>query len=178
MKSNYCFLRDVGHLVPGSFIYTVRVGSSLREFAKKRLVEEFCRDNGLYFEKWSDEVDSLILEKEHQYRKNGNVFASCFFREVVDIKDFYQMLIDDSFDAFEAKHVCTPFEIWCECHDVPEYIQKMNGVRVTLHANPHKSKNLSFSKKVERVQAAACLTCILILLLVDAFISHIFNFTF
>lgn len=178
MKSYYCFLRDPAHLVPGSFIYDVRVGSSLRELAKKRLVEEFCKDNGMYFERRSDDVDSLILEKEHQYRQDGNVFASCFFHEVVDIKDLYQMLIDDSLDAFEAKHVCTPFEIWCECHNMPEYIQRMNGVRVSLHANPLRRKNLSFSKKIERVQATACLAGILILLFVDALISHICNFTF
>lgn len=178
MKSKYCFLRDSGNLVPGSFIYTVWVGSSLREFAKLRLVEEFCRDIGLYFRKWSEEVDSMIDEKQSRFRNNGNVFSSCFFWESVTISDLYRMLIDDSFDAFEAKHVATPFEVWRECHDEPEYIQRMNNLDVLRHANPSRSKNLSFSKRVERVQAVACFVGVLILILVDALVSHIFNFNF
>lgn len=178
MKSKYCFLRDAGSLVPGSFIYTVWVGSSLREFAKYRLVEEFCKDNGLYFQKWSDEVDSLISGKENRYRKNENVFASCFFWESFTISDFYKIMIDDSFDIIEAHHVCKPFEIWCQFHDVPEYIQHMNNLDVLRHANPSQSKNLSFSKKVERVQAVTCMAGVLILILVDALISHICNFNF
>lgn len=178
MKSKYCFLRDSGYLVPGSFIYTVWVGSSLREFAKFRLVEEFCRDNGLFFEKWSNEVDSMILEKEHRYRKNGNVFASCFFWESYTISEIYKMMIDDTFDFIEAHHVCKPFEIWLQCHDNPEYIQRMNNLNVSRHANPSRSKNLSFSKRVERIQAVACMVGVLILMLVDALISHICNFNF
>lgn len=162
-------------MVPGSFIYVVRVGSSLREFAKYRLVEEFCKDNGLYFEKWSTEVDSFLDEKQNRYRKNGNVFASCFFRESVTISDLYRMLIDDTFDAFEAKHVATPFEVWMECHNEPEYIQRMNNLKVSRHANPSQSKNLSFSKRVERVQAVACMVGVLILILVDAIVSNLMN---
>lgn len=178
MKSSYCFLRDQGNMVPGSFIYVVWVGSSLREFAKFRLVEEFCKDNGLYFEKWSPEVDSYLGELKSRYQKNGNVFASCFFRESVTISDLYRMLIDDSFDAFEAKHVAKPFEVWMECHDEPEYIQRMNNLNVSRHANPSRSKNLSFKQKVDKVQAVACMVGVLILILVDALISHIFNFNF
>jgi len=176
MKSKYCFLRDVGHLVPGSFIYHVWVGSSLREFAKRKLVEEFCRDNGIYFEKWDDQVNSFLDEKAQRFRDNGNVFCSCFATVSVTISELYQMLIDDSFDAFEAKQVARPFEVWLRCHDVPEYIARMNHTNVIRHASPSRSRNLSLKQKGELVQAVACMAGVLILFMVDVIISHLFNF--
>lgn len=176
MKSKYCFLRDVGHLVPGSFVYVVWVGSSLREFAKRKLVEEFCRDNGIYFEKWDDQVNSFLDEKAQRFRDNGNVFCSCFAFVSVTISELYSMIIDDSFDAFEAKQVATPFEVWMRCHDVPEYVARMNHTKVIQHASPSRSKNLSLKQKGELVQAVACMVGVLILFMLDVIVSHLCNF--
>lgn len=178
MKSKYCFLRDVGNLVPGSFVYQVWVGSSLREFAKLKLVEEFCRDNGIYFVKWCSQVDSMLDEKAKRFRDNGNVYTSCFASASVTISELFRLIIDDGFDAFEAKNVATPFEIWRRCHDVPEYVARMNNSKVIQHASPSRSKYLSLKQKGEKVQAVACIAGVLILMLVDALVSHIFNFNF
>lgn len=175
MKSKYCFLRDVGHLVPGSFVYHIWVGSSLREFAKLKLVEEFCRDNGIYFEKWSDQVNSFLSEKAKRFQDNGNVFCSCFASASISISELYSMLIDDSFDAFEANQVATPFEVWMRCHNVPEYIARMNHTKVIQHASPSRSKNLSLKQKGELVQAVACMIGVLILFMLDALVSNLMN---
>ena len=175
MKSKYCFLRDLGNLVPGSFVYHVWVGSSLREFAKLKLVEEFCRDNGIYFEKWSDQVNSFLSEKAQRFQDNGNVFCSCFASASISISELYSMLIDDSFDAFEANQVATPFEVWMRCHNVPEYIARMNHTKVIQHASPSRSKNLSLKQKGELVQAVACMIGVLILFMLDALVSNLMN---
>lgn len=175
MKSKYCFLRDVGNLVPGSFVYHVWVGSSLREFAKKRLVEEFCRDNGIYFVKWSSEVDSFLDEKAKRFRDNGNVFCSCFASASVTISELYSMLIDGTLDAFEAKQVATPFEVWMRCHNIPEYVARMNHTKVIQNASPSRSKYLSLKQKGEMVQAVACMIGVVALIILDALVSNLMN---
>lgn len=175
MKSKYCFLRDVGHLVPGSFVYQVWVGSSLREFAKKRLVEEFCRDNGIYFQKWSSEVDSFLDEKAKRFLDNGNAFCSCFASASITISELYAMLIDDTLDAFEANQVATPFEIWMRCHNVPEYVARMNHSKVIQNASPSRSKYLSLKQKGEMVQAVACMIGVMMIFALDALVSYVGN---
>lgn len=161
--------------MPGSFVYHVWVGSSLREFAKKRLVEEFCRDNGIYFVKWSSEVDSFLDEKAKRFRDNGNVFCSCFASASVTISELYSMLIDGTLDAFEAKQVATPFEVWMRCHNIPEYVARMNHTKVIQNASPSRSKYLSLKQKGEMVQAVACMIGVVALIILDALVSNLMS---
>ena len=161
--------------MPGSFVYHVWAGSSLREFAKRKLVEEFCRDNGIYFEKWDDQVNSFLDEKAQRFRDNGNVFCSCFASASISISELYSMLIDDSFDTFEAKQVAKPFEVWMRCQNVPEYVARMNHTKVIQHASPSRSKNLSLKQKGELVQAVACMAGMVMLFILDALVSNLMN---
>lgn len=85
------------------------------------------------------------------------------------------MIIDDSFDAFEAKQVARPFEVWMRCHDVPEYVARMNHTKVIQHASPSRSKNLSLKQKGELVQAVACMAGLIILFMVDVIVSNLMS---
>lgn len=172
MKSKYCFLRSRGDLVPGDVIYQVWVGSYLREFTKMTLVQEFCKDCGLYFEKWSPKVDSHLDEMKSRYRSGENDFTSPFISVSVTIDKLYALIIDDGFAEFEKSLNLTPFEKWCRYRQTIRYCQSINKSNVIHHAYPHVRKNLSHSNGYEGLKAACCLLGVLLLLALDAIVSN------
>ena len=76
MKSGYYFVRHSGGLFVGVTIYRVWVGSSLKDGAKKNLVELFCKENDLPFVKWSPEDNSLISQFRDKFKVDGCALAS------------------------------------------------------------------------------------------------------
>lgn len=175
MKSKYCFLRSHGCLEPGDVIYQVWVGSYLREFTKLRLVQEYCKDCGLYFEKWSPEVDSRLEREKSRFRSGDRQFTSPFLSASITIDKLYAMIIDDSFESFEKSLNLTPFEKWCRYRQTIQYCQSINKSNVLHHAYPHVRKNLSHSNGNEVYKAACGLVGILVLIALDIIMTKIMN---
>ena len=175
MKSKYCFLRSRGKLSPGDVIYQVWVGSYLREFTKFKLVQEYCKDCGLYFERWSPEVDSRLYKEKSRFYSDGSEFTSPFLSASITIDKLYAMIIDDSFVAFEKSLNLTPFEKWCRYRQTIQYCQSINKSNVLHHAYPHVRKNLSHSNGHEGYKAACGLVGILVLIALDIIMTHLMN---
>ena len=175
MKSKYCFLRSRGNLSPGDVIYQVWVGSYLREFTKLKLVQEYCKDCGLYFEKWSLEVDSRIIREKSRFCSDGGQFSSPFLSASITIDKLYAMIIDDSFDSFEKSLNLTPFEKWCRYRQTIQYCQSINKNNVTHHAYPQVRKYLSHSNGNEVYKAVCGFVGILVLIALDIIVSNIMN---
>lgn len=175
MKSKYCFLRHPGKPKPGDVIYTIWVGSYLREFAKLQLVQEYCKDVGLYLSKWSPEVDSQLDEWKARYRQDGNPLSSPFLTTSITINKLYAMIIDDSFESFEASISMTPFEKWCQYHHTIKYYQSINKTNVIHHAYPPERKNLSVRNRSEVQNAVICGVLVLVLLVIDAIMDNLMN---
>lgn len=175
MKSKYCFLRSRGDLKPGDVIYQVWVGSYLREFTKLTLVQEYCKDCGLYFEKWSPLVDSHLDEMKSRYQTDGNVFSSPFVSASISIDKLYALIIDDGFAAYEKSLNLTTFEKWCRYRQTIQYCRSVNKSNVIHHAYPHVRKNLSHSYGDEGLKAACGLVGILVLIALDMLMTHLMN---
>lgn len=175
MKSKYCFIRHGGNLNPGDVIYQVWVGSYLSEFTKLTLVEEYCRDCGLYFQKWSVEVDSHIDKAKARYRTDGNPLAHPFRSASVTISKLYALIIDDSFARFEASLPTTRFELWLQFNHRVEYYQSLNRSNVTPSAILTRRKHLSHRNRVEGQRALFCLILIIMLIAIDAIVTNLFN---
>lgn len=175
MKSKYCLLRSSGLSSPEDFVYVVWVGSSLRELAIKSLVEEYARDCGLYFKRWSPEVDSHIDKAGSRYLTDANGLGFAFRRISVSIQELSNLIVDDSFDAMEKAYTMTESEKWCRFRNSIEYVSAINHSIVIQHASPSPRKYLSLAKKSQRVRVVACFIGIVILFALDALVSHIGN---
>lgn len=175
MKSKYCFLRSRGNLSPGDVIYQVWVGSYLREFTKFKLVQEYCKDCGLYFERWSTEVDSRLCREKSRFCSDGCEFTTPFLSASITIDKLYAMIIDDSFESFEKSLNLTPFEKWCRYRQTIQYCQSINKTNVTQRAYPHVRKNLSLSNGNEVYKAVCGFVGILILIALDIVMTHVMN---
>ena len=175
MKSKYCFLRSRGNLSPGDVVYQVWVGSYLREFTKLKLVQEYCKDCGLYFEKWSPEVDSRLEREKSRFCSDGRQFTSPFLSASITIDKLYAMILDDSFDSFEKSLNLTPFEKWCRYRQTIQYYQSINKSNVLHHAYPHVRKNLSLRNGNEVYKAVCGFVGILVLIALDIIMSNIMN---
>lgn len=175
MKSKYCFLRSSGLTSPDDFVYVVWVGSSLRELAIKSLVEEYARDCGLYFKRWSPQVDSDIDKAGLKYRSDANGLGFAFRSISVSIQELSNLIVDDSFDAMEKAYTMSQSEKWCRFRNSIEYVSALNHSFVIQNASPSPRKYLSLAKKSQRVRVVACFIGIVILFALDALVSHIGN---
>ena len=175
MKSKYCFLRSSGLNSPKDFVYVVWVGSSLRELAIKSLVEEYAKDCGLYFKRWSPQVDSDIDKAGSKYRSDANGLGFAFRSISISIQELSNLIVDDSFDAMEKAYTMSQSEKWCRFRNSIEYVSALNRSFVIQNASPSPRKYLSLAKKSQRVRVVACFVGIVILFALDALVSHIGN---
>ena len=175
MKSKYCFLRSCGLNSPDDFVYVVWVGSSLRELAIKSLVEEYAKDTGLYFKRWSPEVDSHIDKAKSRYQTDGNALGFAFRTISITIKELSNLIVDDSFGAIEKTYTMSASEKWCRFRNSIEYSAAVNHSNVIRNASPSLRKYLSLAKKSQRVKAVACFIGMMMIFALDALVSHLGN---
>lgn len=171
MKHKYCLIRNDGDMGSRPFVYVVWVGSSLRESASLALVEEFCRDCGWYFKRWSPVVDSALDLRFRKMRVDGNVTAKPYQMITLNIQQCYQTIIDDSFAALEANYSMSQFELWQRFRNTIQYYTTMNRRIRNTSCPPSGSKYLSHKKWSDCKQAAVMATCIVILIMLDALVS-------
>lgn len=156
-------------------MYVVWVGSSLRELAIKSLVEEYARDCGLYFKRWSPQVDSDIDKACSRYKADANALGFAFRSISISIQELSNLIVDDSFDAMEKAYTMSQSEKWCRFRNSIEYVSAINRSFVIQDASPSPRKYLSLAKKSQRVRVVACFIGIVILIALDALVSHIGN---
>ncbi len=143
MKSGYYFVRHSGGLFVGITIYRVWVGSSLTDGAKKKLVEHFCRENNLPFVRWSQAVDSLICQFKDKFKVDGCALASPYRTASISISHLYRLIIDDGFNKFEAENYSTPFEIYLNHRNDPDFVARENRKNRDTSCQPPHAENLS-----------------------------------
>lgn len=175
MKSKYCFLRSSGKLCPGDVVYQVWVGSFLREFTKLTLVQEYCKDCGLYFEKWSPMVDSRLDEMKSRYVSSGNVLTTPFLSASITIDKLYAMIIDDTFDSFEASLFLTSTEKWQRYRQTIRYHLSLSKSNVLQNVNPSVRKNLSLRNRHEVQKTLFLFLCLVVLIIIDAIVTNLAN---
>lgn len=178
MKCKYCFLRHPQCTNAGDYVYCVWVGSSLREQTKATLVEEYCKDVGLYFHKWSCLVDSALEMAYHRFQDHRNKLSRPYIILQVNISVLYQMILDDSLDAFEKRSVLDESEKFQRFWNTSEYSIQRNKSLCNTSCHPQRRKYLSDANRSEDYKAAMALLGILGLFLVDAAISGILNWLF
>lgn len=163
MKSKYCFIRNFGRMLPGSFVYHVNVGTSEREQVKFALVQNYCQDVGIYFKKWSYDVDNSLRLAEKAWPSKWGLPISPFQHVSISINELYSLIIDDAFETFESKPHATPAQsFFYRQYDPKGIISKLSGVSNTLCPPPLR-KNLSRCEQNEVSKFLVRLTLILVL---------------
>lgn len=171
MKRKYCLIRCDGDLNPSSFVFVVWVGSSLRESAYLALVEEYCKDCGWYFKKWSPTVDSALEKRAKFSRLDGTRTAPAFQMMSINLETLYQTIIDDSWVALEKSHVMTPQEKFMRFRRDPHFLRAMNHVKSITSCPPSESKYLSHHKRESVRDLVYGVAAIILLIIVDGFVS-------
>lgn len=143
MKSGYYFVRHSGGLFVGITIYRIWVGSSLKDGAKKKLVELFCKENDMPFVKWTTEVDSLICQFRDKFKVDGCALASPYRTASISISQLYRLIINDGFNKFEAENYSTPFEIYINHRNDADFVARENRKNRDTSCQPPHVVNLS-----------------------------------
>lgn len=173
MKSKYCFIRNFGHMCPGSFVYHVKVGTSDREQIKFALVQNYCKDVGIYFKKWSCEVDNALRLAEKAWPSKWGLPISPFQHVSISIYELYQLIIDDGFDLYESKPHATPAQsFFYRQFDPKGIISKLSGVSNTLCPPPHR-KNLSRWEQDNLSKFLVRLTLILVIVVLHGLVGNV-----
>lgn len=172
MKRKYCLIRINGALIPGSIVYVVWVGSSLRESTKLALVEEFCKDCGWYFKQWSPMVDSALEKRAAMVRADGNKTAQPYQFHSLNIDQCYDAIIDDAWATIESNQVMTPQEKFMRFRNDPSFLQLFHRQNCHTSCSPSARKNLSHRKRESVSQLVYAVGLGFVLLLLDAFVSN------
>ena len=172
MKRKYCLIRMDGELSPGSFIFVVWVGSSLRESATLALVEEFCKDCGWYFKRWCREVDSALELRTKYARVDGNPMARPYGSISMNIQECYNHIIDDDWITLERNYVMTPQEKFSRFHNDPDFLTKFHGLKRGTSCPPSVRKYLSHSQRGGFYSLAAPAAFIVFLIVLDAIVTQ------
>ena len=173
MKRNYCFVRKVGHFDREDVVYHVSVGDSLKDGAQLALIQEYCKDCGFYFKRWSDGVDRTInLLSKRLFP--GTSFARLFLRSAqISIDDLYRMIIDDSFENFEKSLTVKPQWATLLTNISPTF-HLLNSRKIcNTPCHPPRRKYLSRRAWGERQKVALAAWLILVLFLTSAYLEHI-----
>ena len=176
MKRKWCLVRTNGDLVPGSFVYVVWVGSSLRESEYLALVECFCKDCGWYFRQWSAKVDSALLLRSKISRADGTKAATPYQMISLSIFKCYQTILDDSWASLEANHVMSPQEKYMRFRNNPKFLMAYHNRKSNTLCPPSNVNTYVRRSRRQSVNVALNLMAILLLLVLDAIITNIFHF--
>lgn len=177
MKRKYCLVRTNGELSVNSFVYVVWAGSSLRESVTLTLVEEFCKDCGWYFKRWSDEVDTALMLRSKLARVDGSRGVTPYQMISMSIQQCYDTIIDDSWIKLEASHVMTPQETFWRFRNVPEFLKTFNAGRCNTSCPPYRRKYLSHRHSGAFYGLCRPIAIIVLLIVLDAFVSDIISCT-
>ena len=179
MKRKYCLVRLNGDLGVGSFVYVIWVGSSLRESTLLALVEEFCKDCGWYFKRWSREVDSALELRTKISRSDGTRCVKPYQMISLSIRQCYDAIIDDSWASIEANHTMSPQETFMRFRLHPDFLRAMNVKQRTTSCPPSRRKYLSPRKSRAFYELTPAIVVIVLLIVLDQLVStHILNHLF
>lgn len=173
MKSYYCFIRETGLPRPDSFVYHVGVGTSERDQTKLALVQEYSKDCGLYFKKWSSQVDTSLEFAMCKFKPVRGRWSRPFLHARISIAQLYQMIVDDSFVEYEAKMKNNLWPVYRPTIMMRNPAANHPNQISNTVCQASQSQNLSFGKLSEGVQAAICFWFILGLLFLDAYLSPV-----
>ena len=173
MKRKYCLIRNNGDSSPSRFIFVVWVGSSLRETTMLALVEEFCKDCGWYFKRWSSTVDSAIMNRSRLIRTDGNKTAPVFSMIQLGIEQCYQTIIDDSWIALEKSFVMSPQETMLRHRFNPLYLLRHHRRNCHTTCSPSKRKYLSQGQRDVISGFAVPMVAIVLLIVLDVLVTNL-----
>lgn len=176
MKRKYLFVRKMNHFSVDDVVYHVWVGNSQRELTQLSLVQCYCKDCGLFMQPWSD-----TTAKSVQNLANGlfpGTSASIFLlkRADVTISELYQMILDDSFTAYEKRYarpkgwqtILTLFD--------PSFQRLQTKSKCNTSCLPLIRKYLSDSMKDDFTRATIAFCLILVLFLTSGYLEGIERF--
>ena len=143
MKKQYYLVRHSGGLSVGETIYHVWVGKSEREQTKLALVQAYCKENDLPIVLWSHEVDSLINSFMEKHKADGCALAKPYRTASISINALFHLILDDSFDKFEANNYASHFEIYINHRNEPDFMARENRKNRDTSCQPHHAENLS-----------------------------------
>lgn len=175
MKTKYCLVRTDAPLDVGSFVYVVWVGATDTDFEKLCLVQEFCKDVGWYFKRWSATVDSALEKRAKLSRTDGTKAVSPYTMIQLNIRQCYNAILDDSFATIEANHVMTPQETRWRFRNTIPFISRQNRQLCNTTCSPSRRKYLSHRGGKAFYNVGLNLTLAILLLILDAIISNLFN---
>lgn len=172
MKRKYCLVRLHGELGVNDTVFVVWVGSSLRESAKLALVEEYCKDVGWYFKRWSSQVDSALEQRSKLLRVDRTRNVTPYRMIQLNIDECYQTIIDDSWAKIEATTPMTKQEIHMRFRLDPRYLMAYNSKQRNTTCPPYPRKYLSHRNQNAFYGLALPCALIVLLIVLDAIVSN------
>ena len=175
MKTKYCLVRTDQPLDVGSFVYVIWVGCSDSEFVKLTLVQEFCKDCGWYFKKWSADVDSALELRTKITRIDGAKYVRPYRMISLSISECYQTIIDDAWVNIESRATMSKQETFLRFHRDPRFLLSYHRKHCNTKCPPSDVNTFCHSKGEGFYNVIGGLSLAILVFVLDALVSFIFN---
>lgn len=175
MKSKFCLIRTDQPLDVGSFVYVIWVGCSDSESVKLTLVQEFCKDCGWYFKKWSPDVDSALELRSKITRVDGTKCVRPYRMISLSISECYQTIIDDSWSEIEKRATMTKQETYMRFRRDPRFLLTYHRKHCTTSCPPSDVNTFCHRQGEGFYNVIGGLSLAIIIFVLDALVSFIFN---
>lgn len=178
MVNYWYFVRDIGKATTETVVYHVKVGTSSREQIKFELVRNYCKDCGLYFRQISDTSDRAVRNLEKRLFPDSRLFVSPLRRTTISIGDLYALIIDDSFDSYEAS-LCEKKATFIIKNLIsPSFYAKNQRKKITSSLPTHPRKYLKWRHEDDYYSFLIGSAMVIISFLVAAFLEGKFVYGF
>lgn len=173
MKTKYCFIRNPHHFTREDVVYTVYVGTSEREQVLLTVINEYVKDTGMYFRKWSNTVDMALMElRSHLFP--DSIQTRFFLRTAsVNVTDLYRLIIDDSWSSFENSLTTPRAQFHLVSMLSPSFFFANSPIRKKSFAFSVQRQNLSHNVDSELISAVVNFGLILILFLIGGYLEGV-----
>lgn len=175
MRSKYCLIRTDQPLDVGSFVYVVWAGSTDSESVKLALVQEFCKDCGWYFKKWSADVDSALELRTKMRRVDGAAYVRPYRMISLSISECYQTIIDDSWLNIESRSTMSKQETFLRFHRDPRYLLSYHRKHCNTSCPPSDVNTFCHRQGEGFYNVIGGLSLAILIFVLDALVSFIFN---
>lgn len=173
MKTKYCFIRNPHNFTREDVVYIVYVGTSEQDQVKLTLISEYVKESGIYFRKWSNSVDVALTQLcETLFSKS--LFGQFALRTAeISIAKLYELIIDDSWLAFEEKLTTPRPKLHLLAMLSPNIFFQNSAKRKKSFAFSVQRQNLSHNDDSELISAVVHFGLILILFLIGGYLEGV-----
>lgn len=101
MTHKFYFQRENAALDASTVVYVVKVGESLRQVSLFAKAQNYAREHGCTFRKWTEDIDFFLDYESERVFSGSNLVNFGFVRACIDLSELVKLMDEGNWLSFE-----------------------------------------------------------------------------